>query len=93
MDLPSFFIKFLTDPGDLVLDIFSGSNTTGRAAENLGRKWIAMEERQDHAALSAVRFLEGVDSLETARLVALMETGSYVEVPGTTPPAQEQLRL
>ena len=27
--LPQFFIKFLTDPGDIVVDIFSGSNTTG----------------------------------------------------------------
>ena len=33
--LPTFFIEFLTDPGDTVLDIFAGSNTTGSAAENL----------------------------------------------------------
>ena len=26
--LPTFFINFLTEPGDLVVDIFSGSNTT-----------------------------------------------------------------
>ena len=32
--LPTFFIEFLTDPGDTVLDIFAGSNTTGSAAEN-----------------------------------------------------------
>jgi DNA modification methylase len=30
--LPGFFIKMLTDPGDLVVDIFAGSNTTGFAA-------------------------------------------------------------
>ena len=29
--LPEFFIKFLTEPGDLVLDPFAGSNVTGRA--------------------------------------------------------------
>src|SRR5215468_1694176 len=28
--LPEFFIKLLTKPGDLVLDPFAGSNTTGR---------------------------------------------------------------
>ena len=33
--LPEFFIKFLTDPGDTVMDIFAGSNTTGEAAEAL----------------------------------------------------------
>ena len=33
--LPAFFIEFLTDPGDVVLDIFAGSNTTGAAAVDL----------------------------------------------------------
>ncbi len=36
--LPEFFIRFLTEPGDLVLDIFAGSNTTGHVAECEGRK-------------------------------------------------------
>ncbi len=31
--LPLFFIQFLTEPGDLVLDIFTGSNTTEFTAE------------------------------------------------------------
>jgi len=35
--LPEFFIHFLTDVGDTVLDIFAGSNTTGAVAEALGR--------------------------------------------------------
>lgn len=33
--LPEFFIKMLTDEGDLVVDIFGGSNTTGYVAEQL----------------------------------------------------------
>ena len=56
--LPTFFIKFLTDPGDIVLDIFAGSNTTGRAAEDLHRRWIAMEIDSDYTAASALRFME-----------------------------------
>jgi len=40
--LPEFFIKLLTQPGDLVLDLFAGSNTTGEAAESLGRRWLAL---------------------------------------------------
>lgn len=56
--LPEFFIKFLTDPGDLVVDIFCGSNTTGRVAEDLGRKWKAFEMSKEYLAASAFRFLD-----------------------------------
>lgn len=56
-ELPSFFIKFLTSPGDLVLDIFSGSNTTGKAAENLGRKWLAFDNDLKYIATSSFRFI------------------------------------
>ena len=55
--LPEFFIKFLTDPGDLVVDIFAGSNTTGHTAEMLSRHWVAMAVRRDYVAASALRFL------------------------------------
>jgi len=41
--LPEFFIKFLTDPGDTVVDPFAGSNATGFVAESLQRRWIASE--------------------------------------------------
>jgi len=55
--LPEFFIKFLTDPGDTVLDIFSGSNTTGEAAEALDRKWIAIDADLTYVTASAFRFM------------------------------------
>lgn len=55
--LPEFFIRFLTDPGDTVLDIFAGSNTTGKVAESEGRHWLAFEERADYVAASAFRFV------------------------------------
>jgi DNA modification methylase len=55
--LPEFFIRFLTDPGDTVLDIFAGSNTTGAVAEVEGRRWLAFEERRDYLAASVFRFL------------------------------------
>lgn len=55
--LPEFFINFLTDPGDLVVDIFAGSNTTGEAAEVLGRRWLALEKDRDYVAGSAFRFM------------------------------------
>jgi len=54
--LPEFFIKMLTDPGDLVVDIFAGSNTTGQVAESLGRRWLALELLNEYVAASAFRF-------------------------------------
>jgi DNA modification methylase len=54
--VPTFFIKFLTDPGDIVLDPFAGSNTTGAAAEQLGRKWLAFEPIDDYIQGSKGRF-------------------------------------
>ena len=54
--LPEFFIRLLTEPGDLVVDIFAGSNTTGSVAECEGRKWLAFDERLDYLASSSFRF-------------------------------------
>lgn len=56
--LPFFFINFLTQPGDLVLDPFAGSNLTGYAAEELGRRWIAVEIKEEYVKASRLRFVE-----------------------------------
>lgn len=55
--LPEFFIQFLTDKGDMILDIFAGSNTTGAVAERLDRKWLAFEQERKYLATSIFRFL------------------------------------
>ena len=78
--LPRFFIEFLTDPEDVVLDIFSGSNTTGQVAEELGRRWISMELNREYAALSAVRFMEGWSEDEVRRAVARLDAGEVVDL-------------
>lgn len=54
--LVNFFIQFLTDEGDLVLDPFSGSNTTGYCSEKLNRKWISFEVKEDYIEQARVRF-------------------------------------
>ncbi len=56
-ELPSFFINFLTDPGDLIVDIFAGSNTTGAAADKLGRKWLAFDNSHQYLQASIFRFI------------------------------------
>ncbi len=67
--LPEFFIKFLTDPGDTVMDIFAGSNTTGEAAELLGRSWIALECDLEYIIGSAFRFMAAWPEEEVAAFV------------------------
>lgn len=57
--LAEFFIQFLTTRNDLVLDPFSGSNTTGSTANRLGRKWIAIEALPNYAAAGISNFDEG----------------------------------
>jgi DNA modification methylase len=54
--LPEFFIKLLTDEGDLILDPFAGSNTAGKVAEKLGRRWMAMELVEEYLEASKFRF-------------------------------------
>jgi site-specific DNA-methyltransferase (cytosine-N4-specific) len=54
--LAQFFIKFLTKPNMLVLDPFAGSNTTGAAAESLGRRWLSFEPDADYGLASVGRF-------------------------------------
>lgn len=54
--LVAFFIKFLTNEEDLILDPFGGSNTTGYCAEKLNRKWISIEIDKDYGKQSIIRF-------------------------------------
>ncbi len=81
-ELPRFFIEFLTEPGDLVVDIFSGSNTTGAIAEELGRRWLSIEIDRTYATLSAIRFMAG-RSVEAVRsAVELLTVGKPLELEG-----------
>lgn len=79
--LPEFFIEFLTDKGDLVLDIFAGSNTTGAVAENLGRRWLSFENERKYLAGSVFRFLLD-EHEETAPSIyrQLLESESSVKI-------------
>jgi DNA modification methylase len=54
--LPEFFIKFLTVPGEVVIDPFAGSNVTGAAAQKLDRQWIGIELNPEYVRASKLRF-------------------------------------
>ncbi|NKC16310.1 MAG: site-specific DNA-methyltransferase [Gammaproteobacteria bacterium] len=56
--LPEFFIRLLTEEGDLVVDPFAGSNTTGMVCEHLQRRWLAVESSPEYIEASKFRFPE-----------------------------------
>jgi site-specific DNA-methyltransferase (cytosine-N4-specific) len=56
--LPEFLVRFLTEPLDLVLDPFAGSNTTGAVAQSLNRRWLAFEIESKYVENSRLRFPE-----------------------------------
>ena len=64
--IPEFFIRFLTDPGDLVLDPFAGSCVTGEVAERLGRRWICSELEEAYLEGAVGRFIEDQEFATTS---------------------------
>ncbi len=64
--VPEFFIRFLTEPGQTVLDPFAGSNVTGHVAEKLGRHWLAVEINRDYVDGSHLRFTAAAASAALA---------------------------
>ncbi|MBZ0071948.1 MAG: site-specific DNA-methyltransferase [Gammaproteobacteria bacterium] len=52
-------IELATNPGDLVLDSFAGSGTTGAVAHKMGRRWI-MVELGDHCHTHIIPRLQKV---------------------------------
>ncbi|MBH3450849.1 site-specific DNA-methyltransferase [Pseudomonas putida] len=57
-------ITLATDPGDLVLDSFAGSGTTGAVAHKMGRRWIMLELGEHchtHIIPRLKKVIEGTD--------------------------------
>lgn len=77
VQLPEWFIRFLTEPGDVVLDIFGGSMTTGWAAERLDRAWLGFELSDEYVEASRLRFYDDED-----RLLADGDLGTAQNVVG-----------
>ena len=55
-ELPEYFIRLLTNPGDMVLDPFAGSCVTCAVAERLGRRWTCCELDEDYLKGAMARF-------------------------------------
>lgn len=63
--LPEYFIRMLTDSGDLVIDPFAGSCVTGEVAERLNRNWICAEIQQDYVDGAKARFNDDEKSVSS----------------------------
>lgn len=60
IDIPTRCIKAGAKPGGVVLDLFSGSGTTGVAARRLGRRYIGIDLSPEYHDLARDRFAQGV---------------------------------
>src|SRR5436190_3126833 len=67
-------------PGDLVLDPFSGTGTTGAAAKRFGRQFIGIERDPAYAAAAEARFAQ-IEPLEEATLAPFMTARDAPRVP------------
>lgn len=72
-DLPEWFIKLFTKPGDYVLDPFSGSGTTNRVAQRMGRNSIGIEILAQYFHLAQA-------SLKETNFAMFDEKGEYTDV-------------
>ena len=57
-ELPTLCIKAGSEEGDVVLDPFFGSGTTGWVAQRLGRKWIGIEINAEYIKIAEKRFAQ-----------------------------------
>lgn len=73
-------IQIATNPGDIVLDSFAGSGTTGAVAHKMGRRWI-MVELGDHAKTHIVprmqKVINGTDKGGVTEVAGWKGGGGY----------------
>jgi site-specific DNA-methyltransferase (adenine-specific) len=88
-ELPSRFMQLLTKNGDIVLDPFMGSGTTGVVCKQLGRHYIGIESKAEYVALANKRIGDAECDLENDELgtkIDVIEESSdeTVVCPGDT---------
>ena len=79
-ELPEYFVRMLTEPGDLVIDPFAGSCVTGEVCERTGRRWVCIELLHDYCEAAKGRFVR--DAKQTAKPAARPDNPSnYYRIP------------
>jgi modification methylase len=69
-----------TQPGDVVLDPFFGTGTTGAVARRLGRKWIGIEKEEKYCAVAEERIASTLP-LDESAIETMQEKKSTPRVP------------
>jgi adenine-specific DNA-methyltransferase len=62
-DLLARIIEASSNPGDLVMDCYSGSGTTLVVASELGRRWIGVDNSEEAIRTTLRRFREGTEPM------------------------------
>ena len=79
-ELPEYFVRMLTDPGDFVVDPFGGSCVTGEVCERTNRRWTCIELLREYCEAALGRFVR--DPSETAKSVSYpSDPSNYYRVP------------
>ncbi len=78
-DLPEFFVRMLTEPGDVVIDPFAGSCVTGEVCERIGRRWVCIELLEDYCKAALGRFVR--DPPATRGATDPQDPSNYYRVP------------
>ena len=68
-----------TKPGDVVLDPFFGTGTTGAVAKRLGRRWIGIEREANYCAAAAAR-IDAALPLDESALATMQSPRSAPKV-------------
>lgn len=79
-ELPEYFIRMLTDKGDLVVDPFAGSCVTGEVSERLGRRWVCSELLEDYLKGAVSRF-SASSALDVKSSSKSRQDDSYYRIP------------
>jgi DNA modification methylase len=67
LPLISYIVRLSCRPGGTILDPFSGSCTTGRAAKDLGRRCVCIDREERYCEIGAKRMAQGVLDFSTAK--------------------------
>lgn len=82
-ELPEYFIRMLTNRGDLVVDPFAGSCVTGEVADRLERRWICVELVEEYLQGALARFDKPITETKKVRPMTevVEDTSNYYRIP------------
>lgn len=65
-------LQIATKPGDLVLDSFAGSGTTGAVAQKMNRRWVMVELGEHCFSVITPRLRQVIDGTDTGGITSLV---------------------